>query len=220
MIKKNKRILTARQAKALDLEAQEKYGISTLLLMENAGRAVSEEALEVIAGKKVPLAIFCGKGNNGGDGFCAARHLLAAGIKPQVYLAGRISEVKDEAKTNLEIWLNLGQKVFTVNARTLNIVRRKIAKCSLIIDALLGVGLKGKVEGVIAQLIRQINSSYAYILSVDIPSGLDATSGKARGCCIRADKTITFVAKKSGMLKGSGPQLCGRIKVVDIGIPL
>ncbi|MBU0548108.1 MAG: bifunctional ADP-dependent NAD(P)H-hydrate dehydratase/NAD(P)H-hydrate epimerase, partial [Candidatus Omnitrophica bacterium] len=97
-IKQGKRILTAAQAKALDKKAEKKFGISTLLLMENAGRSVSEEALKILQDEQVRVAIFCGTGNNGGDGFCAARHLLVAGVKPDIYLAGRIDDVKNEAK--------------------------------------------------------------------------------------------------------------------------
>jgi NAD(P)H-hydrate epimerase len=188
--------------------------------MENAGRAAAEEALRVIGKNKKRVAVFCGRGNNGGDGICAARHLLAAGVSPDIYLAGRIKEVKNEARFNLDIWTKLGKGVFEVNQKNLNAARRKISKYGLIIDALLGVGVKGKVSGITAQLIGLINRSPAYILSVDIPSGLDATSGRILGCGVRADKTVTFVAKKIGMVKASGRKVCGKIKVCDIGIPL
>lgn len=218
-MEKDKRIITAQEAKNLDLRAEEEFGISTLILMENAGRAVSEEALMIIARKRARIAIFCGRGNNGGDGFCAARHLLTAGVDSDIYLAGRVTEVKHAAKTNLDILLGLKKKVFEVNDQNLDIVRRRITGYSLIIDALLGVGLKGNVSGILAQLIELINLSGAYILSVDIPSGLDATGGRILGCSIKADRTITFVAKKSGMLKGCGRKQCGRIKIADIGVP-
>jgi len=91
----DKRVLTASQAKSLDKKANEKFGISTLLLMENAGRSISEEALKIPQSLKGKIAIFCGTGNNGGDGFCAARHLLTAGIKPDIYLASRKCDVKN-----------------------------------------------------------------------------------------------------------------------------
>lgn len=219
MAKRNSRTITAREAKKLDLRAQKEFGIPTLLLMENAGKAVSEEALKIIARKKARVAIFCGKGNNGGDGFCAARHLLAAGINPDVYLADRIDEVKGEAKVNLNILFRLGKNVFEVSEQNIDIVRRKIIKYSLIIDALLGVGLKGEVRGVVGRLIQLINSTSADILSVDIPSGLEATNGEVLGCCVKADKTITFVARKTGMLKASGRKFCGKIIIRDIGVP-
>lgn len=212
-----KRLLTAKTAKLLDLEVKEKFGISTLILMENAGKAVAQEASKVFRGRK-KIAVFCGKGNNGGDGFVAARHLLTQGIKPDIFLAGKISGVENEAKTNLEILLKLKTKICEVSERNLHSI--KISKYGLIIDALLGVGLSGAVRGIYKDLISLINSSRADILSIDIPSGLDATTGKILGCCVNADKTVTFVAEKRGMVVGDGPKYCGRIIVADLGVPL
>ncbi len=216
---RNSRILTTQAAKAIDIKAKEVFGISTLVLMENAGRSVAEEVIKILHGK-TSIAIFCGKGNNGGDGFVAARHLLAKDIKPDIFLARKISEVENEARTNLEILLKLKQKIIEVEEENLHLVKDKVSKYSLIIDALLGVGLKGEVRGIFRDLIGIINSSKAYILSVDIPSGLDATTGKALGCCVKADKTVTFVAKKRGVVLGDGPKYCGRVIVADLGIPL
>jgi len=191
-----------------------------LLLMENAGRAVAQETLRIIGKRRLRIAIFCGKGNNGGDGFCAARHLLVAGINPDIYLVSKISEVKKESEVNLNILLNLKKKVFEVSPSSLDIIKKRISKYDLIIDALLGIGLKGNITGVMAQLIGIINNSKADILSVDIPSGLDANSGRILGCCIKAGKTITFVAKKRGMVKDQGLKSRGEVKIADIGVPL
>ncbi|MDD5561993.1 MAG: NAD(P)H-hydrate epimerase [Candidatus Omnitrophica bacterium] len=218
--KQDKRILTAGQAKALDKMAVEKFGIPVLLLMENAGSAVSIEALKVLRDHPGKIAVFCGKGNNGGDGFCAARHLLAAGIRPDVYLAGKISDIKDEAGVNLNILLQLRQKITQVSPEKLHFIKTKAKKYSLIIDALLGVGARGKLRQVYQELVNIINASKAYVLSVDIPSGLDAASGKLPGACIKADKTITFVGKKRGMTSGKGKSHCGKILVKNIGVPL
>jgi len=216
----DKRVLTASQAKSLDKKANEKFGISTLLLMENAGRSISEEALKIPQSLKGKIAIFCGTGNNGGDGFCAARHLLTAGIKPDIYLASRKGDVKNEAKANLDILLRLGQKIKEVNPGNLSLIKAGIGKYSLIIDALLGVGLKGEIRHVYQELINIINASKAYVLSVDIPSGLDANSQKAPVGCIKADKTVTFVAKKRGMVSKAGRRFCGEVLVRSIGIAL
>lgn len=211
--------ITVRQAKDLDLKAEQKFAIPLLLLMENAGQAVSAEALKVIKDKNASVAVFCGRGNNGGDGFCAARHLLAQGIKPDIYLAGKVSEVKKEAGINLEILLRLKEKIFEVNPSNFMLLKRKIKKYQLIIDALVGVGLRAQVTGILEDLIKLINNSGAYILSVDIPSGLQADSGRVLGCCIRADKTVTFVAPKIGMLTPLGRKFCGEIVIKEIGIP-
>lgn len=212
------RIITAQKAKDLDIKAKEKFGISTLVLMENAGRCVAQEAIRVLR-VKTKIAIFCGKGNNGADGFVAARHLLVQGVKPDIFLAGNISDVENEARVNLDILLKLRQKITEVNEENLCLVKNKISQYDLIIDALLGVGLSGEVRGILRDLVRIINSSKAYILSVDIPSGLDARDGKVLGYCVRADKTVTFVAKKRGMVIGEGPKYCGRVVVKDLGIP-
>ncbi len=216
---KNFELLTAEQAKDIDFKARNILGISTLVLMENAGRAVAEEAVKMLRYQRA-AAIFCGKGNNGGDGFVAARHLLAYGIKPDIFLAGSISEAGNEAGINLKILLKLGQKVSEVKEENLNLIKDKISRSVLIIDALLGVGLKGDVRGIFRDLIKTINSAEAKVLSVDIPSGLDATTGRILGCCVKADKTISFIARKRGMVFGDGPRYCGRVIVRDLGVPL
>jgi hydroxyethylthiazole kinase-like uncharacterized protein yjeF len=216
-MKQHSRLLTARQAKAIDSRALTDYGISTLVLMENAGRHVAQEAIALyVRGKKI--AVFCGKGNNGGDGFVAARHMLCQGIKPDIYLACRVGDVGGIAGANLNILLKLKQKITQVSDRTASCL--KMGPYGLIVDALLGVGLSGEVRGIYKNLIGVINSSGARILSVDIPSGLDATTGKASGCCVKANKTITFVAKKRGMVIADGPRYCGKIDVVGLGLPL
>jgi len=215
---KNSRIITSQQARAIDINAKEEFGISVLVLMENAGHAVAEESLKALRGKET-VAIFCGKGNNGGDGFVAARHLLARGIKPDIFLVGNISGVKREARINLKILQKLRQKVLELTGSNLNLVKNNISRYSLVVDALLGVGLKGEVKGIFADLIEIINNSGTYILSVDIPSGLDANTGKTLGCCMKADKTVTFIAKKRGMVLGMGKKYCGKVVVKDLGIP-
>lgn len=215
----DKRVLTAAQSKALDVTAQDKLGISVLVLMENAGKAVADEVIKALRDKK-RIAVICGKGNNGGDGFVAARHLLASRIKPDVYLAGKISEVGNEARKNLEILLKLKQKIIQVNEENVSLVKKRIAKYDLIVDALLGVGVSGEARGSYKDLIHLINSSRAFIVSVDVPSGLDATTGKILGSCVKADETVTFVAKKRGMIFGNGPKYCGKIVVRNLGVPI
>lgn len=216
---KSFRLLTSQQAKSIDIKAKDILGISTLVLMENAGRHIAEEAIKTLPGKR-NVAIFCGKGNNGGDGFVTARHLLTYGIKPDIFLGGMISEIRNEARINLEILLKLNQKIVEVKEGNFHFIKSRISEKSLVIDALLGVGLKGEVKGVFCDLIRIINASKAYVLSVDIPSGLDATTGKVLGCCVKANKTVTFLAKKRGMVVGEGSKYCGKIVVKDLGIPL
>ncbi|MFA5287474.1 MAG: NAD(P)H-hydrate epimerase [Candidatus Omnitrophota bacterium] len=216
---KSESLLTAAQAKALDKKAQEEFGISTLVLMENAGRAIMEEALKTPKSSRGNIAVFCGTGNNGGDGFCAVRHLLTQGIKPDLYLAGRIKGLKNEARTNLNILLKLKYRIVEINLKNLGPIKNRINKYSLIVDALLGVGISGEIRPLYQRVIDIINSSDVYVLSVDIPSGLDATTGKALGRCVKADKTVTFVCRKRGMVYGDGAKYCGKILVKAIGVP-
>jgi NAD(P)H-hydrate epimerase len=211
------RLLTAKSAKDIDRKAREILGISTLVLMENAGRVVAEEAIKMLRGRK-RVAIFCGKGNNGGDGFVAARHLLASGVKPDIFLAGEIKEVKNEAGVNLNILLKLKQKITKTSQNNLCRIKNKVLRCDLIIDALLGVGLEGRVRGIYSDLINIINLSKIPVLSIDIPSGLDATGGMVLGCCVKAARTVTFIAKKRGLVVGDGPRYCGRVIVRGLGI--
>jgi len=214
-------IMSVRQAKEFDIMAREKLGLSVLVLMENAGRSVAEEALKVLKDKeRTAVAVVCGKGNNGGDGLVACRHLLCWGIKPNIFLAAKINEVRGEARVNLDILLKMKQKVVEVNNKNLALVRRTILESGLIIDALLGIGIKREVNGIFRDLINIINVSKAYVIAVDVPSGLDADSGKALGCCVKADKTVTFLAKKRGMVLNNGRTYCGRVIVKDLGVSL
>jgi hydroxyethylthiazole kinase-like uncharacterized protein yjeF len=212
-------LLTAKQAKTLDQKLRTRFGISTLVLMENAGAAVAKEILKLPGGKK-RVAIFCGKGNNGGDGLVCARHLLAHGIKPDIFLIGKTADVANEARANLNILIKLKQRITRVDNESLKNILNKIGKYDIIIDAIFGVGLSGRLEGVFKDLIGAINRSDAYTLAVDIPSGLDATTGKILGCCIKADKTVTFIARKAGMTIAHGPGVCGRIVIDNLGIPI
>lgn len=221
MILKSPPLISAKAARALDEKARLQWGLPTLILMENAGRGVAEEVLKLIgkgAGRKI--ALFCGRGNNGGDGFVAVRHLLAHGLKPDIYLAGKKDAVEAEAGVNLDIILRMKQKVTEVREGNLVLVKKALPGYSLIIDALLGVGLRGEVRGIIKDIIQLINAGTAYTIAVDLPSGLDADTGRILGCCVRADMTVTFAAGKQGMAAGDGPNVCGTIVVKNLGVPL
>jgi NAD(P)H-hydrate epimerase len=185
--------------------------------MENAGRAVAEVAAEMLGHKK-RIAVFCGKGNNGGDGFVCARHLLAKKKSVDIYLLGRTKDLKGSALKNLKILMNLGKKVIKIpDLITWDKIKTKIEHCDLIIDGILGIGLRGNVEEPLSTIIKDINNSKAPILSIDTPSGLDADTGKPHGICIRATKTVTFVATKKGFLKKKAKIYTGRVIVKDLG---
>jgi hydroxyethylthiazole kinase-like uncharacterized protein yjeF len=209
------RTLTAIASRAIDRKARDKYGISTLVLMENAGFAVARVVFKLYK-PGMRLAVFCGKGNNGGDGLVASRHLMAQKIKLDIFLTCRFSQVRNEAKINLNILRKLKTKITRISPKDLRKI--KISRYHLIVDALLGVGVSGELRGIYPELIKLINSSRARVISADIPSGLDATTGKVLGDCVKADKTVTFVAKKRGMEIGDGPEYCGKVIVTDLGI--
>ncbi len=215
---RNSRPITAAGSRAIDVFCRDRLGMPTALLMENAGRAVAEEALSMLKGKK-RVVIVCGKGNNGGDGCAAARHLLCKKVKPRLFLCGSARDVRNEAALNLAIWLKLGQKVIGISGPGLKQLRQALKDCDLVIDALLGVGLNKKVEGLYKEAIGIINASGVPVLSVDIPSGLDADSGLALGCAVRAARTVTLVRPKRGMFLEDGLKICGKIVVRDLGVP-
>ncbi|MFH1683279.1 MAG: NAD(P)H-hydrate epimerase [Candidatus Margulisiibacteriota bacterium] len=202
------RSISVAQAQAFDRFAQEKLGIPSLILMENAGRGVAEEAVKLVSrlvGSRV--AIVCGVGNNGGDGLVAARHLLNAGVKVQVFIVGKLSKLKADPKTNYHILKKMGIAKF---------VRRFPKNCDLIIDALFGIGLKAEVRKPYSDIICLMNESGKPILAVDVPSGLDADTGKVLGVVVKAKRTVTFVASKKGFSKAR--KYCGKIIVRDIGV--
>ncbi|MDD5505822.1 MAG: NAD(P)H-hydrate epimerase [Candidatus Omnitrophica bacterium] len=178
------RPITASQAKKIDLKIRERSGIPVLLLMENAGSGVADEVIKKICPRD-RVAVFCGKGNNGADGFVVARHLIARGIKTEVFLAVKKNVIKDEPDLNLKALLSAGCAVKEVDSFNLASIAGNIKGFGLIVDALLGTGLKGEVALNYAALIGVINSSRAFKVSVDIPSGLCADTGRILGACVR-----------------------------------
>jgi hydroxyethylthiazole kinase-like uncharacterized protein yjeF len=206
--------LSVSQAQAFDKAAQEKLGIPSLILMENAGRSVAEEALKMLGNKK-RVAIICGAGNNGGDGLVAARHLVNARKKVDVYLIGDVFKLKPDPKINFDILKKMKIKIiYFKNIKKLN----QIKKSDLIIDAIFGIGLKLLVRSPVTDIINFINLSGKPVLAVDVPSGLDADSGQVLETAVKATETITFVAPKKGFYRAGAKKFCGEIIVRDIGI--
>lgn len=205
------------KAREIDKLAQERYSMPALLLMENAGRSVAESALNMLRGKN-RIAVVCGKGNNAGDGFVCARHLLAKGKKADIFLLNSPLDIKGDAEINLNILMRLGKKPLQIGEYGL--ASLDFSEYDLIIDAIFGIGVKGEVSGPIKEVITKINASKIPVLSIDVPSGLNADSGVVLGACIRAERTVTFVAIKRGLMMADGPKYAGKVTVVDLGIPL
>ncbi len=207
--------ISSREMRALETNS-EYHGLSRLQLMENAGRSIANEIIARFKPSKARIAVFCGLGGNGGDGFVAARHLLAHGFKVEVILAGKPDDIADkEAQTN---WKAL-------KALTGHLVVHEIYDSSLIpkveaavaIDALLGIGLKGAPRPPISQLIAEINAMKAFRLAVDVPSGIDSDTGQALAEAIKADLTVTFHRLKPGLEKSI--ECKGEVVVAPIGLP-
>jgi ADP-dependent NAD(P)H-hydrate dehydratase / NAD(P)H-hydrate epimerase len=207
--------ISSREMRALETNA-EYFGITLLQLMENAGRNIAQETAKRF-GKDKKIAVLAGLGGNGGDGFVAARHLLALGFDVTVVLAGRSRDINHQAA--LQNWIAIQpfqnkMAMFEVSDST---AIPKV-QADIIIDALLGTGTKGKIKAPIKQIVEYINSLAAFKIAVDVPTGIDSDSGEVLGAAIKADLTITFHKSKLGLQKAKGN--VGELLVLDIGLPL
>ncbi|MFQ5758192.1 MAG: NAD(P)H-hydrate dehydratase [Candidatus Bathyarchaeia archaeon] len=208
-------MITSREMQALELNS-EYFGVSRLQLMENAGKAVADEIASRFEPEKTRVAIFCGLGGNGGDGFVAARHLVCLGFKVEVMLAGGSKDILDEeARRN---WLALRALKDTVafheiydSALVLSV------EAEVIVDALLGIGLKGVLRPPFLQLVKKMNEAEAFRVSVDVPTGVDSDSGRVLGEALEADLTVAFHRMKPGLKKAR--KHVGELVVKDIGLP-
>ncbi len=200
------------QMKAIEKEAVAKQGISIYELMERAGGAVAKEAHEML-GKSGQVLVFCGSGNNGGDGFIAARLLAAQQFDVEVIMltaADELTGAAQRAFRTIEKLNSVKKTSFSLEKRPYN--------ADLVIDAVLGFGLKGNLRGNTAKAISIINSIKATILSVDLPSGVNSDTGQVRGEAVKATRTVTFTCSKAGMAIYPGANFVGSIRVADIGI--
>jgi NAD(P)H-hydrate epimerase len=220
---KDFQVMSRNEVRRVDAWAIEEIGVPGVVLMENAGRSCAELALEKLAGVADPrVCIFCGAGNNGGDGYVIARHLLNAGIQTRVVLCGDLAKISGDARINLDILERLGHHVERLDPNDENAVARIRTfgrEASLIVDALFGTGLRGELKTEYRAIIEAINALEHPILAVDIPSGLDCDSGEPLGAAIRAAYTVTFVAVKQGFLASAGAgRYLGELHVASIGV--
>jgi ADP-dependent NAD(P)H-hydrate dehydratase / NAD(P)H-hydrate epimerase len=217
-----KHVVSTEEMRWCDEAAINTYSVSGLLLMENAGRGV----VEVIKQEFSPLEskhilVICGKGNNGGDGFVVTRMLLNYCTHIIVLLMASPSELKGDAKTNFKILQKFAKKSSgqIIIQRYSKRLLAKLSQPDIIVDAMFGAGFKGSVRKPFADVIEWVNQQQAKIVAVDIPSGIDGTTGVMKNCAIRANVTVTFGCLKSGLLCNQGRELVGSVRVVDIGIP-
>jgi NAD(P)H-hydrate epimerase len=214
---KNDLVMTRDQVRRFDSWAINTLGISGAVLMENAGRSCAELIREKLSGIDKPkVVIFCGTGNNGGDGYVIARHLLNYGFSVVVVICGDREKIKGDAKINFDILQKLEVKVDQLDPDRIEALS---ADADMLVDALFGTGLRGRLRDEYICLIESLNGLNKPILAVDIPSGLDCDTGDVLGAAIKADHTVTFVAAKQGFAgskKVSG--YTGEIYVASIGI--
>ena len=220
---KSFRALSRDEVRAVDTWAIQEVGVPGVVLMENAGRSGAELAKEKLAHVDGPhVCVFCGTGNNGGDGYVIARHLLNAGIAVRVVLCGRRDKVQGDARLNLDILERLGHAAELLDPATGDVaahVRRLGGDADLVVDALFGTGLRGELRREHQLLIDAINGLGRPILAVDIPSGLDCDTGMLLGTAIRAAYTVTFVAVKKGFVASpEAARYTGEVWVASIGV--
>ena len=216
------RILTAAQMREADRRTTADIGIPSIVLMENAGRQVvgaMETEFDDLDQSRV--AVICGRGNNGGDGFVVARTLHQRGIDVQVFLLGQITRVKGDAKTNLTLLEHIGVPIVEIpNNEIWNLYGPKIVTYDLLVDAVCGTGLEKPLSGISQTAVCAINEINSPVVAVDVPTGLSADTHELIGETIRADVTVTLGAPKLPLVLPPGDRYVGDLIVVDIGIPL
>lgn len=212
------KIVTAQDMRRLDQRASVECGVTSLTLMEQAGRAVAEAASRLVPGNcDYPIALVCGRGNNGGDGLVAARYLAQADQAVQVFLLGPRDDLSPDTTENLQRLLATGVEVIDVSDAGQVAVGCRTA--ALVVDAILGTGLTGPVRDLPARVIEAVNDCGTPVLAVDIPSGLEADTGRPLGLAICAVETITLGLPKLGLYLWPGMDYAGIVRVADIGLP-
>ncbi len=214
-------ILTAKEMREIDRKAIEDYGIPGTILMENAGIQTIialDEKFRDLSQKRV--AVFAGKGNNGGDGAVVARHLFAKKVKIEIFLFAKKDDTSPDAKINLNIAMNMGIPIHEVeNFDQLKKFENQLIHSHIFIDALLGTGITPPVKGILQYAIPFLNSLQKFTLAVDIPSGLSSDNGNVEGEVFKADMTVTFCRPKRCHFLFPAAGLVGALKVADISIP-
>lgn len=216
------RPVTAEAVRELDRRAIDDYGVPGVVLMENAGRGAAQLARELLGDATGHVVILAGRGNNGGDGYVVARHLANAGIRTQTFVLASLADVSGDARVNLNIILNMGLPVTSVDLERDEDRQRvtdAFADASLIVDAILGTGARGELRGAFRRAVELINASAKPVLALDIPTGLHADTGEVLGVAVKARATATFLCPKLGLTRQDGPEHTGRVVVVNIGVP-
>ena len=214
--------MTRSEVRAFDAHAIDILGIPGVVLMENAGKNCAELILGRL--KEPPdadVCIFCGTGNNGGDGYVIARHLVNAGVNARIVICGDIAKVKGDARINLDIARKMGIPEVCLDPvadGTLDQLSDLAGQSDIIADAVFGTGLKGELTSQYIELIERINSLSKEVIAVDIPSGLNCDTGHPLPVAIKASATVTFVTAKKGFTHAHSNTYTGKVYIASIGI--
>ena len=201
--------VTAEQMREVDRIAVEDFGLGILQMMENAGRNLAANVVEMLAGQDGEVTVLAGAGGNGGGGLCAARHLHNRGYKVNLILDRAASALGDAAANQLRILQAAGLSPVDPSGE-----EEAIHRADVVVDALIGYSLRGAPRGRAAELIELCNRNAKRVLSLDVPSGLDATTGDTPGTVVHPDRTVTLALPKTGL-----SAISGELYVADIGIP-
>lgn len=207
--------VSGEEMKLIDKYCIKNLGIPGIVLMENAALKVLKN---IEMNKYNTFVIVCGVGNNGGDGLALGRHLMVQGKKVRFFILGNMDRGSNDFSVNYNIIKNINGDIVHINSdKELSLFKDSIIDSDIVIDSIFGTGLTRNVEGIFKDVILSINKSEKYVISIDIPSGLDGNTGKILGICVKASKTITFQLLKRGLM--GMEELAGEIIVEPIGIP-
>ncbi len=212
-------VVTSKEMREMDRLTIQKYGVPSLTLMEHAGEGVARAVLErFVSAAKGGVLVVAGKGNNGGDGLVVARHLKKKRIPCEVILLARKETLSHDAAENLRAYLRARGRLFEVTQESLSLLSERLRGKRLVVDAILGTGLKEEVSGLYAEAITIINTSGLPVVAVDIPSGLDTDRGEPLGTAVKAEMTVTLGFPKLGQVIHPGLSYVGELVVAEIGI--
>lgn len=210
-----------KEMQLIDQYAIEEMGLPGAVLMENAGAKVAEEISSHFADKKTNIIILAGSGNNGGDGFVAARRLFDMGYDPCLWVLVDPSRIKGDARIHYDVLIKRGIPIFYWDGHSICGLQNMLERADVIVDGLLGTGAQGPVREPFDKVISLINEHFGdkWILAIDIPSGVNSDNGRVEGVAVKATKTITFVSPKKGFFLNEGPAYIGEWQTADISIP-
>lgn len=214
-------LASSQEARRIDQNAQRLYHLSPIVLMEHAGKSLFEAGRRFLRQKDASVLCLCGHGNNGGDGLVAARFFHQHGFPVEIWVGGDVHGMSWVCRLNFECvrLLKIPIRYFKSSLPPVVTLVKKMDRFNLLVDALLGIGLKGRVKEPYRSLIRAINQSQRPIISADVPSGLNSDNGRPQGAAVRANVTVSFALAKKGLLQKQAWPYVGKLKVADIGIP-